>query len=94
MKVRWLDDAIDDLQSLRHYISQDKPSAANRIAKRIVNSVNLLSDQSEIGRFGRIPGTRELLIPDTPFIIPYRIKNNVIEILRVLHAARRWPEEL
>ena len=45
-----------------------------------------------MGRHGRIEGTRELVIPGLPYIIPYRVKNNVIEILRVLHAARKWPD--
>ena len=45
-----------------------------------------------MGRPGRIPGTRELVIPKTPFIVPYRLQRNVIQILRVYHGARRWPE--
>lgn len=94
MIIKWLDDAIYDLQELRQYISQDKPSAAHFVAKRILSSVNLLSQQSGIGRLGRIQGTRELVIPGTPFIVPYRIKNNTLEILRVLHGAMQWPEEL
>ncbi len=45
-----------------------------------------------MGRAGRVPGTRELLIPGTPYIIPYRVRAGAVEILRVFHAARRWPE--
>ena len=48
----------------------------------------------EIGRPGRVPGTRELVVPRTPFIIPYRVKDNAVQILRVYHAARKWPSEL
>ncbi|TAK71562.1 MAG: type II toxin-antitoxin system RelE/ParE family toxin [Gammaproteobacteria bacterium] len=94
MIIKWLDDAIDDLQALRQYIAQDKPSAANRVAKRILSAVNLLPQQPGIGRPGRIPGTRELIVANTPYIIPYRIRNQSIEILRVLHAAIQWPEEI
>ena len=94
MIIKWLDDAIDDLQALRQYISHDKPSVANRIARRIIHSVSMLSEQSEIGRSGRVSGSRELVISGTPFIVPYRIKNNTVEILRVLHSARQWPEDL
>jgi toxin ParE1/3/4 len=45
------------------------------------------------GRPGRWPGTRELVIPRTPYIVPYRVQGDLIEILRVFHGARRWPEE-
>lgn len=92
MIIMWLDDAVYDLQSLRQYIAQDKPSAANRIAKQILKAVNLLSDQPSMGRPGRVLGTRELIVSSTPYIIPYRVKNNSIEILRVLHVAMEWPE--
>jgi toxin ParE1/3/4 len=40
----------------------------------------------------RIPGTRELVVVDTPFIVPYRIRQNDIEVITVLHAARQCPD--
>lgn len=94
MIIKWLDDAINDLQALRQYIAQDKPSAASRVAKRILSTVNLLREQPGMGRPGRVTGTRELIVPGFPYLIPYRVKKNTIEILRVLHAAVQWPEEL
>lgn len=93
MIIRWLDDAVDDLQSLRDYIAAENPVAANQIAKRILKVVSHLSEQPGIGRQGRVPNTRELIVSDTPFIIPYRVKKNTIEILRVVHAAMQWPED-
>lgn len=92
MIIKWLEKAIDDLRALRQYISQDNPQAANRTAKKIVEHVNLLSHQPSIGRPGRVFGTRELIIADTPYIAPYRVKNNNIEILRIFHTAREWPD--
>lgn len=94
MIIKWLDDAVYDLQALRQYIAQDKPSAASRVAKDILKTVNLLSKQPSMGRPGRVHGTRELIISRTPYIVPYRVINNTIEILRVLHGAMQWPEEL
>jgi len=94
MIIKWLDDTIPDLQALREYIAQDKPSAANRLAKEILKVVDLLSAQPSMGRSGRVLGTRELIVSSTPYIIPYRVKNNSIEILRVLHVAMEWPKEL
>ncbi len=93
MKIEWFVDAIDDLQALRHHIAQDNPIAAHRISKKILSALKILSEQPEMGRQGRVPNTRELIISDTPYIIPYRVKNGIIEILRVLHSAMQWPEQ-
>ena len=93
MIIRWLEDAIDDLQSLRRYIAQDNPTSANRIAKQILKTVNLLSLQPGIGRPGRVTRTRELIITNTPYIVPYQIKHHTVEILRVFHGAMQWPEK-
>jgi toxin ParE1/3/4 len=92
--IQWLDDAIDDLQALRQYIAQDKPSAANRVAKRVLDAINLLSEQPSMGRPGRISGTRELIISNMPYIVPYRVKNNSIQILRIFHTAMQWSETI
>ena len=94
MKIQWLEDATHDLYELRQYIAEDNLFAANRVAERILSALEVLSEQPGIGRQGRIIGTRELIVSGTPYIIPYRVKNNVIEILRVLHSALQWPEEL
>ncbi len=89
----WSPEAIDDLIALRAYIAQDDRAAAQRTALRIIENVEmLLSENAEIGRPGRVPGTRELVIARTPFIVPYRVQGDTLQILRVFHAARRWPE--
>ena len=93
MRIRWLDDAISDLIEIRKFIAADKPQTANRVAFLIRQSVDPLTEHPDIGRPGRIEGTRELILTALPYIIPYRVKNNYIEILRVLHAARKWPHE-
>ena len=90
----WSPEAIDDLVALRAYISEDDPTAARRVALRIIKAVeSLLSDNPEVGRPGRVPGTRELVVPRTSFIVPYRVRGSTLQILRVYHAARRWPEQ-
>jgi addiction module RelE/StbE family toxin len=94
MRIRWLDDAVDDLVEISDYIANDNPNAARNVAQRIKNSVNSLKEHQGIGRLGRVEGTRELVVSGLPYIIPYRVKNNVIEILHVLHGARTWPEKL
>jgi toxin ParE1/3/4 len=89
----WSPEAIADLAALRAYIEQDNPAAARRIALHIIHNIEtVLPNSPEMGRPGRVPGTRELVIPRTPFIVPYRLVGNAIHVLRIFHAARRWPE--
>jgi toxin ParE1/3/4 len=90
----WSPEAIDDLYSLRDHISKDSPAAAQRVAQHIIHNVEtLLPDNPHLGRAGRVPGTRELVIPNTPFVVPYRIHDGTLQILRIFHAARKWPEQ-
>ena len=93
MNVVWSPEAIQDLTSLRSYIAEDNPAAAQRIVLRIVETVEqLLPNNPHMGRPGRVPGTRELVIARTPYIVPYRIRGRTLEILRVYHGARLWPD--
>jgi toxin ParE1/3/4 len=93
MKIVWSPEAIQDLISLRAYIAEENPVAARRILLRVLNDVeHLLPDNPQMGRPGRVPGTRELVVPRTPYIVPYRVQRATIQILRVFHGARRWPE--
>ena len=93
MNIVWSPEAIQDLISLRAYIAEESPAGARRIVSRILHDVeHLLPDNPHMGRPGRVPGTRELVIPRTPYIVPYRVQRGTIEILRVYHGARRWPD--
>lgn len=94
MQVRWHRRARQDLRALRAYIAEENPSAARQVAQRIQQAVALLADQPGIGRPGRVPDTRELVITGTPYIAAYRVVGNTIVILRVLHGAQQWPERL
>ncbi len=94
MKVVWFKRAVWDLESARNYITQENPVADQQVVSRIKDSVSLLSEQPGIGRPGRVPNTKELVIDRTPFILGYRVRDNRIEILRVLHTSRRWPKRL
>jgi toxin ParE1/3/4 len=94
MIILWSPEAIDDLASLRAYIAEDNPAAAQRVVLHIIRSIEqLLSGQPRMGRVGRVSGTRELVVPRTPYIVPYRIRNNRMQVLRVYHGARRWPDQ-
>ena len=93
MIIVWSDEALDDLSNLRAFIANDSPKAARETAMRIVLAVEtMLAANPQIGRPGRVPGTRELVIPGTPFIVPYRVQAGTVQILRVYHGARPWPD--
>jgi len=79
MSPIWSPEAIADLVALRAYIAEDSPATAQRIAFHILDNVErLLPANPDIGRPGRVPGTRELIIPRTPFIVPYRVQGDTI----------------
>lgn len=80
------------LEAIGDYIARENSRASARIVTRVLDLVDTLSDAPEVGQLGRIAGTRELVVSDTPLIVPYRIRDVRIEVLSVFHDARRWPE--
>ena len=92
MRLVWTAPALRELEAIGDYIARDNPQASTRIVTRILDRVDMLADHPETGRIGRIAGTRELVVTDTPFIVPYRIRGDQVEILSVFHGARRWPD--
>ena len=92
MKVTLSPQAREDLREIFLYIAEDNPSAARLILNRIEERVAELKSNRHIGRPGRVPGTRELVISKTPYLAPYQVSGDAIQILRVYHGSRRWPE--
>jgi len=93
MKIRWVRPALQDLKDVGNYTA-DSPDVAKSVLARIRQSSKLLGDQPQTGRPGRVPGTREFVVPGTSFILPYRVISDEVQILRVIHGARRWPKTL
>lgn len=94
MRQEWSPLAVEDRSRIFDYIEQDNPRAAATVDDRIREQAGMLAKFSESGRPGRIEGTRELVIAGTPYIAAYRILGDTIRILRVLHGAQHWPEDL
>jgi toxin ParE1/3/4 len=91
----WSRRAVADLRELRAFIAQDAHGAATRIAERTIETIEtMIPANPRIGRPGRVPGTRELILSGTPYVVPYRIRDGNVVILRILHGARRWPNHL
>ncbi len=94
MEIKWLRLALMDLDEIYDYIADDNPKAASETVNTIWQGAQILKQFPDSGRDGRVAGTRELYINDTYYILPYRVKNNKIEILRVIHTSRKWPDSL
>lgn len=92
MKVKWVRLALNDLDDAGEFIAQDNQDAAKRTVKRIWEATQLLVEHPHAGRAGRVPGTRELVITGTAFIVPYRVVEDTAQILRVLHGKRKWAK--
>src|ERR1017187_10272189 len=91
MKVIWSRRAIRNLAVIRAYIAKDSEGNAALVATRILKAVELLQSHPGIGRPGRVLGTRELVVPDTPYIIPYRLRGERLELIAVFHGREQWP---
>lgn len=94
MKVVWSPRAIWHLVALREFIESDSEQNAALVASRILKAVDLLQSHPDIGRPGRALGTRELVVPDTPYVIPYRVRRERLELIAVFHGRQKWPAKL
>jgi addiction module RelE/StbE family toxin len=92
VKIVFSPQARDDLRESFLYIAGDNPDAARALLKRLRSRITDLEDAPHIGRPGRVPGTRELAIPGTAYIAPYQVSGDQLQILRVYHGARQWPD--
>jgi toxin ParE1/3/4 len=90
MKVVWTRRAVRHLVHLREYIEKDSERNPTSVAGRMLKAVELLQNHPEIGRPGRVPGTRELVVTDTPFIIPYRVRRERLQLIAVFHGRQKW----
>ncbi|HCT3226665.1 TPA: type II toxin-antitoxin system RelE/ParE family toxin [Enterobacter hormaechei] len=93
MEIKWLRKAIANLEAEFRYIAENDPQAAERFVNEVWRLTQLLKEQPAMGREGRVPETRELILHNYPYIIPYRVRNNTIQILRVFHTHRKLPRK-
>lgn len=94
MIIVWSPRAVGHLADLRANIAHESPRAAGRVATGLLTAVERLAEQPNIGRPGRVPGTRELVVPNTPYVIPYRLRGEHLEIIAVFHGRQRWPKRV
>jgi toxin ParE1/3/4 len=93
MQVKWLRTALRNLDAEAAFIAEDDPAAARLVVQRVLKAVAMLAAQPELGRPGRVPHTRELIVLNTRYIVPYRVRGDTVEVLRVFHTSRRLPQK-
>ena len=93
MKVVWLPEAERNLENQLDFVSRHNARAAIALGDAIERSVRQLANHPRSARPGRVRGTRELVVPGTPFLIVYFLEEDAVVILRILHGAQRWPPE-
>jgi toxin ParE1/3/4 len=87
----WTANARRNLEEQLEYVADDNPTAADRLSIEVERQTDILANHPRIGRPGRLRGTRELVIDRTPYVAVYRIRRDLIEIVRLLHGAQVWP---
>lgn len=92
MRVKWLRTALRNLDEEAAYLTQESPRTAAEFVLHLRAAAATLAEQPNLGRPGRVPGTRELVVSRFPYILPYRVRGGAVEVLRVFHTARQWPE--
>ena len=90
--IRWSLRAARDLEDTFAFLAKDDVAAARDVARRILAAIEGLTTLPGRGRPGRVHGTRELLVPTLPHCIVYRVVEQEIELVRILHVRQSWPE--
>jgi len=91
MRIRWTQPATRDFSQICDYLSEHgSPGTARRVALSIFDGVTSLSQFPQQGQRGRKSGTRELILTGLPYLAVYRIGNEVVEVLRILHGSQNW----
>jgi toxin ParE1/3/4 len=92
MNIAWTRRASRHLQAAYEYWARENSkAAADKMLDRIFAAAELLRRHPELGRRGRVLGTREFVLTPMPFLLAYRIRGDSIEIVALLHGARKWP---
>jgi toxin ParE1/3/4 len=92
VELRWTRKALENLDQIAAYIGQDNPTRASSFVGEIKEKTEMLLTFPALGRPGRVPGTRELVVHEN-YVLPYRVKGDTVQIIRVQHVARLWPRQ-
>jgi toxin ParE1/3/4 len=91
MRVRWTTDAADDLERICDYIARVVQVPHRMLRRRSSVALRIFERFPQLGRQGRVDGTRELTFASLPFVAVYEVHPAEVRVLRILHGARQWP---
>ena len=92
MNVIWSAASVRHLQETVDYLQGESSTGAISTRRRILDTVQRIGQMPYSGRIGRVEGTREAVVPRSPYIVAYQISAQTVEILGIWHGARQWPE--
>jgi plasmid stabilization system protein ParE len=91
MQIEWLHKALKNLDSEAAYLAEHNPRAAGEFVQAVMADIQQLADFPSMGREGRLPGTREWPMTNHPYLIPYRVRDGRLQVLRIFHTRRQPP---
>ncbi len=92
-QVTWLHLALQDLHGLMQHLEEHADrTTAEDMAARIWQAGQSLRQLPSRGRPGKLPGTRELVLTNAPYYLSYREHGNEVQILRIIHFSRQYPQ--
>jgi toxin ParE1/3/4 len=94
LQIRWLPFAAKDIEHIEKHLKDKTELGLKNVISEIFLSINRLKSSPGIGRPGRVTGTKELILKNYPYTIPYRVNGDFIEILRIFHQRKKWPKHL
>lgn len=92
MRLSYTTRALAEIEELQDYVASRNPAAAVRTAGVIRAQLATLASHPGKGRIGRVPGTRELVVSGTRYVVPYRIDDATVVVLAVIHSSQDWPD--
>ena len=92
MRLRLLAEAARDLRNIFDFIEQDNPETARDVARRLMKSIQLLAQNPSVGRPSKTKAIREWSVPDLPYVVPYRVRRDSVDVLRIYHTRRNRPQ--
>jgi len=91
MNLVLLPQAAQDIADAVTYLNRANGHAVAPFRQAIAKSLRLIATNSRVGHHSRTDGVREWSVPDWPYLIPYRVVGEEVQVLRVWHTKRRQP---
>lgn len=84
---------LQALSEVLEYYESQQNGLGTRFLCAYDHQIDRLRDMPNIGRTGRVFGTRELIMQEFPFLIVYRVRKDYLEIIRLIHQSMKYPRK-